>query len=264
MKRKHTRKPMLEDWLPVLIWTGDVLSRPTWHNLFRSLEAVEHEDRFLRQLRYLEQRAMLREERGAGQWVYRLTELGRLVALGGRDPQARWNRQWDGQWRMVLFDLPTAHQSLRQQLLRWFRQNGFGYLQNSVWIHPNPLDDLSHALDKYRDDVEALTIMEARCCAGYANEAIVRGAWDFDEINKRYEAYLDGFGKHAPRLVGGRLGFAEASQWLRSERLAWEHAVSLDPMLPRSLLPDGYRGVAAWQARRRLLRTVAEQTGAVE
>jgi DNA-binding transcriptional regulator PaaX len=264
MRRKPAGKPMLEDWLPVLIWAGDFISRPTWHNLFRSTEAIEHQDRLLRQLRYLEQRALLRQEQRAGQWVLRLTELGRLAALGGRDPEARWNRPWDGRWRMVLFDLPTSQQLVRQKLLRWFRQNGFGYLQNSVWIHPDPLGELSRALDKYRDDVETLTIMEARCCAGYSNDAIVRSAWDFDEINQRYQAYLDRFGKHAARLVGGRLGFAEASQWLRCERIAWAHAFSVDPLLPRALLPQGYRGVAAWQARRRLLRAVAEQTAALQ
>jgi phenylacetic acid degradation operon negative regulatory protein len=262
MKEKF--KPLLEDWLVILAWTGDFVSRPTWGTLFQSMEAVEYRMRLRHQLRYLEKRALIRRERRAGQMVLRITELGRLTAWGGRDPEARWARPWDGMWRMVVFDLPLGRQAVRQQLLRWFRRNGFGYLQDSVWIHPDPLEEVAAALEDFRDDVESLTIMEARCCAGYANDAIVRGAWDFDEINKRYEAYLDRFGKPDRRLVGGRLGFVEAGQWLRSERIAWDHAVSLDPMLPRALLPSGYRGVAAWQTRRRLLRAVAEQTGALQ
>ena len=255
MKEKIT--PMLEDWLLVLFWGVGRLSHPTFRNLFEPYEAWEHRRRFHNQLYYLERRGLLLRERQAAGWVYQMTELGRITALGGRDPEARWARDWDGKWRMVLFDLPAGRQSLRQQLLRWLRQNSFGYLQNSVWIHTDPLTEVAEALNDYRDDVESLTIMDAECGAGYSNEAVVRGAWDFDEINKRYAAYLAGFGRQALSLADRRLGFARASHWLRAERIAWQHAFSLDPLLPRSLLPYDYLGVKAWQSRRRVLSALS-------
>ena len=31
----------------------------------------------------------------------RLTDEGRLQALGGRDSEERWGRRWDGKWRLV-------------------------------------------------------------------------------------------------------------------------------------------------------------------
>src|SRR5207249_9957063 len=61
--------------------------------------------------------------------VYRLTWQGRLHALGGRDPQARWSREWDGRWRLILFDVPTAQNSHRTRLRRYLRDKCFGYLQ---------------------------------------------------------------------------------------------------------------------------------------
>ncbi|NQU11857.1 hypothetical protein HQ590_13770, partial [bacterium] len=176
---------------------------------------------------------------------------------GGRDPEARWNRNWDGRWRLVLFDLPTRPRHLRQRLLRWLHQNHFGYLQRSVWIHPDPLSELAPTLAEYRDDVESLTVLKAQTVAGYTNAALVQGAWDFDEINKRYTIYLDGFGrKRAAAIASGRGTFTWASRWLRAERVAWQHAVALDPLLPRALLPSGYRGTEAGQARRRVVRAV--------
>lgn len=256
---KETMKPMLEDWLLALSWGLDVLSRPTFERVMGPCETWEDRNRFYNQLQYLARQGLMQRERHAEKLVFRLTESGRLAALGGRDPEARWGRNWDGKWRMILFDLPTSRQTVRQQLLRWLRQNGFGYLQNSVWIHTDPLTDLAKALDDFRDDVESLTIIDAQCCAGYSNAAIVRGAWDFDEINKRYAAYLDRFGRRLPSLAGQPSGFARASQWLRSERIAWTHAFSLDPLLPRVLWPRGYQGEAAWQLRRRILPALAAQ-----
>ena len=256
-RAKAEIQPLLRDWFLAILWGVNQLSHPIWRNLFESYESWERRHRIRNQLGYLERRGMVRLEQRGSELVYRLTELGRVAALGGRDPEPRWVRDWDGKWRMVIFDLPVGRQSVRQRLLRWLRQNGFGYLQNSVWIHPDPMTELSEALQDYREDVESLTIMEAQCCAGYSNESIVRGAWDFPEINRRYAAYQDGFGKHAPTIAVGRMGLAVASQWLRAERIAWEHAFSLDPLLPRSLLPEGYQGVAAWQARRRVLRALA-------
>jgi hypothetical protein len=62
-----------------------------------------------------------------------------LHVLGGRDPEAQWARPWDGQWRLVLFDVPTGQNAQRERLRRYLRDKGFGYLQNSVWISPDPL-----------------------------------------------------------------------------------------------------------------------------
>jgi DNA-binding transcriptional regulator PaaX len=39
----------------------------------------------------------------------------------------------------VLFDVPTGQNAQRERLRRCLRDKGFGYLQNSVWISPDPL-----------------------------------------------------------------------------------------------------------------------------
>jgi len=250
-------KPKSEELLNVLFWAADKLMRPTLRNWLESSEAWECRYDLRNRLAYLEQRQLLQREKRAEGIVYRLTELGRLAALGGRDPQARWARPWDGQWRMVIFDLPVHCGRLRQRLLRWLRQNGFGYLQDSVWIHPDPLAEVAVALEDFRDDVEALTVMEARCGAGYSNEAVVRGAWNFKEINKRYEAYLAWLGQSKGKLWSRLARPAEVIAWLQRERAAWMHALLPDPLLPRPVWPAGYLGEEAWQARAERLRGLA-------
>ncbi len=245
-----SRKSHAEDWLMVLLWGTEKLMFPTLRNLTQSYEGREYERRLRFQFRRLEQRQLVKRDKRAGQIVYRLTELGRLAALGGRDPEARWKRPWDGQWRLVLFDLPVTRQTARQKLLRWLRENGFGYLQHSVWVHPDPLTRLVEAINEFRDDVEFFTVMQAQCCRGYSNQAIVNGAWDFPEINKRYEAYLKIAAADIRDALQRETRHAPLAQWLRQERLSWSHAVSLDPLLPRALHLPGYLGEKAWHARR--------------
>ncbi len=242
-----------ESVLNLVLWGAGKLIVPTWHNLFESYEGWEYRTRLRHQLRRLENQQLLQRERQAQGIVYCVTESGRLAACGGRDPGARWDRPWDGCWRMILFDLPAGHQRVRFRLWRWLRENHFGYLQNSVWICPDPIPRVMEALKPYRDDVESFTVMEARCSAGVSDRSIVDGAWDFPEINRRYQGYIA-----TVRVVGSREGGGLAS-WLRREREAWSYAVSADPLLPRSLLPKGYLGIEAWRARARALKLASRQ-----
>ncbi len=248
-----------EEFLSVLAWGVDVFMFPSLGKVFGPYASPGDRQRLRRQLRQLEQRGLVVREERAGRLLYQLTQRGRLVAMGNRNPDARWERPWDGKWRQVLFDLPVDQQPMRQKLLRWLRQNGFGYLQDSVWISPDPMDAVRDVLKPFRDDVEFFIVMEATVCAGYANRALVSGAWDFEEVNRRYRQYMELVADQSNREALARLPI-----WLRDERAAWIHAVSIDPMLPATLLPRDYRGREAWRIRRArlrgLLRPLAKST----
>jgi DNA-binding MarR family transcriptional regulator len=44
--------------------------------------------------------------------------------------------KWDGNWRMVFFDIPEVNNRKRQQLRRYLQKLGFWKMQESVWICP--------------------------------------------------------------------------------------------------------------------------------
>src|SRR5439155_10688504 len=161
-----------EELLYLLLWTCDMVTRPSFRNLNGSFEGWAYRNGFGRQLAELERQKLL-ESRNPGSKgsrrlnrALRLTEAGRLHALGGRDPEIRWQRRWDGRWRLVLFDLPNAQSTLRNRLRMQLRRLGFGWLQNSVWISPDPLDTEKAALGGSHVDVESLIVFEARPCSG--------------------------------------------------------------------------------------------------
>ena len=98
-----------DELLYSLLWTCDMIAQPTFRNLTDSFECWAYRNGFRQQLARLERQNLI-ESQGEtrSDRAYRLTDKGRLQALGGRDPEERWGRHWDGKWRLVLFDYPQA------------------------------------------------------------------------------------------------------------------------------------------------------------
>ena len=254
-----------QELLYFLLWSCEQLSRPTFRNVSESFEAWAYRNGFHRQLAELERLELVESQRPAdgrfGNYdrVLRLTEPGRLEALGGRDPEVCWKRSWDGQWRLALFDLPVARSTERDRLRRYLRHRGFGYLQNSVWISPGPLEKENETLTGCRINVESFILLEARPSAGETDQDLVAGAWDFEEINASYAMHLETL---AARPVGQLHNESDARAfyvWAGKERTAWLTAVSQDPLLPERLLPEHYLGRQAWFSRKNTLAQAAEQ-----
>ncbi len=234
----------------VLLWCAETATAPTYRNLDSSFEQWAFRNGFKRRLDLLEREKFLEKRRDevTEQWVYQLTAHGRLAALGGQDPEERWNRSWDGHWRMVLFDLPKSQQSLRVALLRWLRASRFGCLQNSLWITPDGLDAVTEKWGAHGQGAEALMLFEGRPLQGVSDADIVVGAWDFDEINRRYRTYLS----HAadrPQFGEG-LSAELLKDWISADQRLWSAAIKADPLLPQKLLPQGYEGRNAWRQRK--------------
>ena len=249
-----------EELLYFLLWSAETVSRPTWRNMTESYEGWAYRKGLLRQLQRLENHQWLERQSGpAGDRLYRLTESGRLAALGGRDPEARWRRRWDGRWRLILFDVPEARRGARTRLRRYLRDRGFGYLQNSVWITPDPVTEQRAFLADGAVDVESLILLEARPCAGESDAQIVAGAWDFPRINGRYSKHQEILTRRPRGRVNSEASAKALHRWLREERETWMAALWHDPLLPDALLPYGYAGRRAWEARLLVMQEVGQQ-----
>ncbi len=247
-------KPKTEEFLYVLLWSAEQLTRPTYRNLSESFESWAYRKGLLRQIERLRRAQMIEAGRSrATRRIYRLSEKGRLHVLGGRDPEAWWSRKWDGRWRVVLFDLPRSESGARKRLHRRMRAQGFGYLQHSVWITPDPLPREFRKLSGRGDDLTTLIALEGRPGAGENNRDIVRQAWDFDGINERYERLLSILKAFPNEPASSETGRQCLRDWAADERDAWLAAISVDPLLPEALLPRGYLGRKVWRRRQDVL-----------
>ena len=253
-------KPNTEELLYLLLWSCETLAQPTWRNLSGSFESWAYRKGFLRQIQRLEQAKLLEGSAGTGtERLYRLTEAGTTLSIGGRDPSSLWKRRWDGRWRLVVFDVPQVKAGARAKLRRYLRSRGFGFLQNSVWITPDPLTDERELLAGGSVSVESLILLEAHPCAGESEAEIVAGAWDFERINHLYTKHAEVLARRPRATPKNETAARTLRKWLLEERQTWFEAVTADPLLPECLHPQGYRGVGAWRARLRDMGGAATQ-----
>jgi DNA-binding transcriptional regulator PaaX len=252
-------KPRTEEFLNFLLWSAEKLTQPTFRNLTGSYESWAYRNGLLRQVATLERWQLVERNWTISDLSYRLTKQGWLHALGGREPQARWSRRWDGRWRMVVFDIPITHNSDRSRLRRYLRDNNFGCLQSSVWITPDPLDSGDDLVVNGRINVESLIVLEARPCAGESDTQIVAGAWDFSSINRRYSQHMETLDERPRQALTNDAAARSLRNWATTEREAWLAAVRSDPLLPQSLLPPDYLGQQAWRRRIEVLTAAQRQ-----
>lgn len=106
-----------------------------------------------RSLKYLVNHQLIRVKDEEGFKVFALTNKGsrKVTRFELEDMAISIPLKWDGKWRLVLFDIPETKKSARNTLSLTLRSLGLYKLQDSVWVHPYPLEKaiatLRHALD---------------------------------------------------------------------------------------------------------------------
>jgi phenylacetic acid degradation operon negative regulatory protein len=169
-----------------------------------------------------------------------LTEEGVRLLREGRDRIygfAAEDQPWDGRWLVLTVGVPENSRSLRQRLRTQLGWAGLGATSAGVWVTPR-VDREPEA----RRVLEALGFSDGAwsfiATAGQigSERSLVRSAWDLDQIEARYEEFLD--------LVGTRRPRTDRQALVAQIRLvqAWRRFPLLDPALPRELLPPGWSG----------------------
>src|SRR3989344_948363 len=87
----------------------------------------------------LAQRGLIEEDSGRLQ----LTEKGHahIEKILMREYQIPEMVQWDGKWRMLIFDIREQRKVVRSKLRKLLQGAGFVRLQDSVWVYPYPCDE---------------------------------------------------------------------------------------------------------------------------
>jgi phenylacetic acid degradation operon negative regulatory protein len=179
------------------------------------------------------------------------------VLAGGRDPEVAWCRAWDGQWRLLMFDLPQGASQVRVKFWRWLRANHFGRLQGSVWVTPDPVADVAATAGRIGLEATMLTLFSGRIEGGGSGREVAVSAWDFAAIERDWSAYL-GFARRTLRALRERpQAESRLLGYLHEERRLWWAALRADPLLPQQLLPETYPGREAAALRRELHRELA-------
>lgn len=131
-------------------------------------------------VRRMQRRGLVKIINKDGKKFLALTDKGELEKLfvKARIPH---KTEWDGKWRIIIFDIPEGASKKRDQLRWLLKKNNFVKLQASVYINPHPINR------------EAITYLQETGLMAYVrifrvdevdNDTELRKKFDLPKINK--------------------------------------------------------------------------------
>lgn len=221
------------------IWIG---------SLIELLEAFDHNAQAVRAAMsrmYKQNWVSIRKE--GNKSYYSLTKQGvkRMDQAAGRIYQIEPG-QWDGKWRMLLYNIPEEKRHIRDELRKELSWSGLGLLSNGIWITPNDLSSpLQDIIEKYEIE-DFIHFFLSENIGPQSNEEIIKECWDLDYINQRYEEFIKNsrgeYEETRLKMENGELTDKEC--FVKRTLLVHYYRKSLfvNPGLPKELLPDKWVG----------------------
>lgn len=156
-------------------------------------------------------------------------------------------REWNGSIYFVMFDIPENLRRSREKFRNILGEIGFRMIQESVWMG---FDDPTFLLE---DDLERLELQDSVLMTKAEPPLeqsslilFVRKAYRLDQINLRYQAFLE----HIHEPMKNRLTARDKDYRPSELALMYLSILKSDPQLPLVLLPDDWVGDQAFLAYR--------------
>lgn len=170
---------------------------------------------------------------------WRLTASAQKMLTEGADRIYSFTgpgESWDGRWLLVYARIPESDRRARHVVQSRLTWAGFGSLGAGLWISPHP-DREAEAISVLREAGVADAHVFVARRSGLADvQVMVGAAWDLGAIEDRYEEFIEEFRATAPADV-----LARQVEIVH----AWRRFPSIDPVLPRELLPARWSGLKA-------------------
>ena len=111
--------------------------RPLLCQISKKCHAARNEA-FIKSLSYLNKKRLVSIAEENGQPIITLSENGkkRILQFNLDQMVIKRPKQWDGCWRVVLFDIPERKKRGREVLRGKLKKLGFYQLQKSCFVHP--------------------------------------------------------------------------------------------------------------------------------
>ncbi|AHC51961.1 repressor [Sulfolobus acidocaldarius SUSAZ] len=186
--------------------------------------------------------------------LYRLQE-------GMKRVYERRNGEWDGKWRIVVYNIPESNRSVRDEMRKTLKWLGFGYLAQSTWISPNPVEEsLTKFINELKDNRTNVDIFFFISDFVGNPLEMVRKCWDLKEVEEKYKEFVNQWNKVMENISSLKPNEA----FITRIKLVHEYRkfLHIDPNLPKDLLPPnwiGYEAYELFQKLRNKLSTLSDQ-----
>ena len=171
---------------------------------------------------------------------WRLTASARRMLTDGAERIYSFTgpaESWDGRWLLVYARIPESDRRARHVVRSRLSWAGFGSLGAGLWISPHP-DREAEATGVLREAgvAEDAHIFVATRSGLADMPVMVAAAWDLAAIEQQYGQFIEEFRATTPADV-----LARQIELVH----AWRRFPSIDPVLPRELLPARWSGLKA-------------------
>ena len=194
-----------------------------------------------------------------GQVRMALTDEGRERLPAVCRPEPFWNRKWTGLWYMLVYDVPESDRRYRDVLRGFLGRMRMGCLQKSVYISPSDIRSEYEDLDEAAEVRRYSFLFEAETVLNHGPQSVVCSAWNFDRLWEEHGFYLDVCRSNLRLLHEGQLNHAAIEALAQEELDAYLTVMDRDPLLPKELLPVGYRGHEVYDMHRQFAKAIAKR-----
>lgn len=232
-------------------------------SLIKLLEQFGHTSQSVRAaISRMSKQGWIESRKEGNRSYYSMTERGnRRLEEAAKRIYKLQEEDWDQQWRILVYNIPEDNRNVRDALRQELIWSGFGMLANSCWVTPLRLEEqVKDMFERYRV-TSYVDFFLAQYKGPGESKALVERCWNLDEINERYQSFIDRY-RHMYKQYKElelRDELEDADCFVQRAQLVHEYRKFLfyDPGLPKILLPDNWLGHEAASLFQDLYRVLA-------
>ncbi|HYH02812.1 MAG TPA: PaaX family transcriptional regulator C-terminal domain-containing protein [Bacillota bacterium] len=177
--------------------------------------------------------------------LYTITENGCSLLNSVNAKPLKYFETWNGQWYLVLVEIPETRRKIRDTFRTSLFQLGFGRLYQSVFISPwNYQEEVSRLIKKHQI-IERVSVFYGSMLTNFITPKQAEIIWELPQLRTLYHEkekwYRHTFLPNIKTLEQEKEGL----KWLIEYLHLGEELSDLclkDPMLPKELLPSDWPG----------------------
>ncbi|GAB4219504.1 MAG: hypothetical protein Fur009_6010 [Candidatus Microgenomates bacterium] len=149
-------------------------------------------------------------------------------------------KEWDGLWRIIIFDINETDKNIRDKLRKKLKQLGFTMWQKSVYITPHPITNEINEYLKSNNLFPKVICLEARTIGVENQKGFAWIIFNLKNLQKRYLTLINLLNHAIKDHKEKKLKKKEFLKSLQEIFKNYQELILEDPFLPKGLEPDNW------------------------